>query len=625
MSRYNPNHENADKVFEAAARFRRRCLLDQGSLLLPGELLWTPDHFRALVDNFVHQPDDGDKNFYEKLHGQLAACDPLDVALMAEVFWIVQLAPTNLRSTTKPKSIQRIWDIKPVDSFPIDSDFLDPASLEGLGSAGPGYNNYLPQEMAFAVQAFADFCSKPLDEREGLLNDPFAFARWLNSTPSGTGRQFYHALCHLLFPDCFERIFSQGHKFRVARAHGIWTRALGEDRPGLDQALAELRKRLEAQHGCPIDYYNPPVSTLLKDQSSVDGVVTQAVDVGEEEVGGKSLVVNCNAAAPDNVIYFGPPGTGKTHAMERRMRKAFEDGDDLEFVAFHPSYSYEEFVGGLRPVSRDGGTTLDFRKGPFIRLCERAHADPTRRFTLFIDEINRANVAKVFGELITLLEPSKRVPAGSAPGGKGIWVTLPGTTDLFGVPDNLDVVATMNSADRSIATLDMALRRRFRFEEFMPKPSEIEPRHVGAVNLAHLLERINDRLEFLIDRDHVIGHAYFIGIMTLDDLRQVIAQRVIPLLQEYFFEDLRKVQLVLTGQDRDSVFVRSRSLSPNALFPGARSIAGSEQRRAFSAGNLNEWSEADFLAIYGGERVDEAFFPGAQRLGAMETTETEAG
>ena len=153
----------------------------------------------------------------------------------------------------------------------------------------------------------------------------------------------------------------------------------------------------------------------------------------------------------------------------------------------------------MRPVAaKDGsGVVVAFQKGPFLALCEKAHASPSQQFTLFIDEINRANVAKVFGELITLLEHSKRVIAGSKVEDVGAWVTLPGITERFGVPDNLNIVATMNTADRSIAMMDIALRRRFRFEEFVPEPKRIVPAMVGAIELPALLQRLNDRIEYL--------------------------------------------------------------------------------------------------------------------------------
>lgn len=196
---------------------------------------------------------------------------------------------------------------------------------------------------------------------------------------------------------------------------------------------------------------------------------------------------------------------------------------------------------GLRPVlGHDGPVRYEIRPGIFKQACEKARQNPDKDYLLVIDEINRANIAKVFGELITLVEDDKRTGRDE---GYPIEVTLPYSGDKFSVPANLYILGTMNTADRSIALLDIALRRRFTFIEVMPNP-ELAPA-IDELPLSKLLSRLNERITTLLDRDHQIGHSYLQNINTLADLRFVWNHRIIPLLQEYFYNDGERLRAVL--------------------------------------------------------------------------------
>lgn len=254
------------------------------------------------------------------------------------------------------------------------------------------------------------------------------------------------------------------------------------------------------------------------------------------------------------------------------MVKAYQAGSPAagtvqrySFVTFHQSYGYEEFVEGLRPVlhgdAEGGEIQYEIRSGVFKDLCRRARSAPDQRFAMVIDEINRGNISKIFGELITLIEPDKRAGAENA-----VSVTLPYSGESFSVPANVDIIGSMNTADRSLALLDTALRRRFEFVPVMPDARDDSGAPLAGlrvssgeqvINVPRMLRAINQRVEALYDRDHCIGHAYFTPLANVPDgeerlvaLQQLFSTRILPLLEEYFFEDWQKIRLVLADNQK---------------------------------------------------------------------------
>ena len=309
--------------------------------------------------------------------------------------------------------------------------------------------------------------------------------------------------------------------------------------------------------------------------------------------------------------------------FEEKFQELKKEGR-IEFVTFHPTYSYEEFVEGYRP-QKNGN--FDVEDGIFKEICKRAFYDlckaaeipvksvdkngdeienmwkeyfgenksglskddlekirdaiknnRVRKYVLIIDEINRGNISKIFGELITLLEPDKRI------GGKHhTIITLPYSKEKFGVPPNLYIIGTMNTADRSIALVDIALRRRFGFVEIPPEPKKICGvvndelglskekiiDKLGGLDLEKLLKAMNTRITFLADREKQIGHAYFLNIfrdergdyvkdesLWKQNLHRIWYNEIIPLLQEYFYNDYKKIKRVLGEAEDDDGFIK---------------------------------------------------------------------
>lgn len=417
----------------------------------------------------------------------------------------------------------------------------------------------------------------------------------------------------------------------------------------------ELHLTAKKVSDSPITYPDPPTRSNEWSQLR-EGIHDYSMKLAEDK-------------APLNQILFGPPGTGKTFnaiikAVEIITGKRYTESKFTEckaeydrlvsegrihFITFHQSYSYEDFMEGLKPISSGDQVSYEIIPGVFKKVCELAKGDSkpssaikaiqdfsnyiiedgggevklktlvqkktfkvrinslgnflvqpdtatgtqmvvtkeyvnnylmygiaddwkpytsaigeeiktrykidlsadeknhsrSERYVLIIDEINRGNVSKIFGELITLIEEPKRI--GNAEEMR-IKLTYSSNKEGFGVPNNLYILGTMNTADRSITSIDTALRRRFVFQEYQPN-SNLKFNKIKfqgkTIELSKILEIINMRLEYLLDKDHQIGHSYFLGIRTWSDLLDAFRDKIIPLLQEFFFNDFSKIALVL--------------------------------------------------------------------------------
>ena len=279
-----------------------------------------------------------------------------------------------------------------------------------------------------------------------------------------------------------------------------------------------------------------------------------------------------------NTILYGPPGTGKTyHTVEMAYEiiapnvKEVEDASDdnkkykekhkwfrqrikdkngqIAFITFHQSYGYEEFIEGIKPVienntQENDSVKYDIIPGVFKKFCKTAQENTGENYVFIIDEINRGNISKIFGELITLIEDTKR--EGNTENASAV---LPYSGETFSIPNNVYIIGTMNTADRSIALLDTALRRRFDFVEMMPDSELLSDIYdIEGINVGKMLTVMNKKIEVLYDREHAIGHAYFWKLKETNNfntLKNIFRKKIIPLLQEYFYDNYKNIQIIL--------------------------------------------------------------------------------
>jgi len=293
-----------------------------------------------------------------------------------------------------------------------------------------------------------------------------------------------------------------------------------------------------------------------------------------------------------NIIYYGPAGTGKTREailkvekltgenyeitskekndeiadlenrlnfLKKKSRKTANEKQEIkdipeeikkleayplvEFTTFHPSYQYQEFIEGITIREENKKTVYEIKDGIFKKIAQRAIDNPDEKYVLIIDEINRGNISSIFGEFFTLLEDTKRVSSTEEENPEAVSITLPYSQEKLSVPDNLYILGTMNTTDKSISLLDVALRRRFKFIAVEPDYSVLKD--IEGLDIAKMLESINRRLAVLKGEDFQIGHSYFLKATNIEDLREIFEFKIIPLLKEYFHGDWESICAVL--------------------------------------------------------------------------------
>ena len=555
--------QECPELYEVARIWADAALLDDDSLFTSGKEIWSRRWLDELHRRFVMGADEGRDDFLTKLERQFAGADPAVFQLMGELLFVHFLAAKNKPIGRKGKVavIESVlgWSPEHV-SIPAT---LDAALDQGVGHAGFGFNTYRWQQLRFLIEFSRLWKSPDSDEGRLLLEDPWEFKRFVESVPGGADGLQRNALLHLLHPDNYETAMALSHKDRIASA---FVHLVSDPSDDVDRRLLQIREALTGDHGRGFSFYRDPLRQRWDHpkRSSPEPATPAKVQVptpsplpteGPDEHEG--VPTTLHGLADDllipkshldlihrllrhrrQVIFYGPPGTGKTYVARKLAAHIARDEERVDLVQFHPSYAYEDFVEGYRPASLKGNMAgFELREGPLKRIARRAEeASDEETFVLIIDEINRGNLGKVFGELYFLLEYRKEK------------IKLQYSDDAFSLPENLWIIGTMNTADRSIALVDSALRRRFHFSPFFPDQPPIEGLLARWLNknkpelfwVAEVVDRANKKLG---RRHAAIGPSYFMD-QNLDEewVELIWDHSVLPYIAEQFFgeDDLLK-------------------------------------------------------------------------------------
>ena len=584
--------EEREDLLAAAVEFRDRCLKQGRGLLMPSRDIWTTDTIDAVFHNLIENANLGPGTFAEKLQGQLQTLDEAAYALTADVIAFYLLYPDDFLAQTKRNQVRQPLEWGGLE--PEDFAIVDRAFDEPIGGAGMFYVQRRDLQLGF----YLAFARAAISERGDLedpdvlrhLADDVAIPHVIASSPESVSARTVSGarnivLC-LLAPESFEAIASTNHKNKIAER---WA-DLGGDSIDLDQRLGNIRKALTETYGDGFNYYAPDIKAdwdvagpvrrrgrppkvpvlAAGDSPAQESAVQETVSL-------QALADRVHMSVDDlerleslldtkkQVIVEGPPGSGKTFLAEN-FAKYFAGTDDrVTLIQFHQSYGYEDFIQGIRPRTDAGVLSYARVDGVFKRFCDVARrADKGQRYVFIIDEINRGNVARIFGELMYCLEYRDRgVPLAGAE---------EGATE-FAIPPNVYLIGTMNNTDRSLAQLDYALRRRFYFYRLTPVVGGRAPvleswladqpiAEATRIAIRDLFVRLNSRVTEILGPDFQVGHSYFMQADVDSDLwkETLWSSAITPLLEEYLHNRVNREELL-------------RELRPERLLASAAAVS----------------------------------------------------
>lgn len=552
--------EFPEETFVAMQHLRDTALVHFDSLFTPGRELWHLQNLRRFHALFVERFDEGEGSFLEKFRKQLEGADDGVYQLAAELLYVQQF----FTSLTGPE--KKLENVRAVLGWCAHAVQIPEWATIGVkrGLAGDqSFNQHRPFHLAWLNEFLITWQEMPATDRTASLREPWRFAQRVRAVEfsGGAYQPMREAWLYIVFPDAFENISSRKDKRLIREAFA--SRLAEGATDNIDADLFAIRKSLSPQEGEGFHFYRTPFIEQWKQgrkktKSDDGGVLTKPNVVPPTGESAPTPLIPSNESTldaltrlgsdlfldpPDAVqgwadllldsrqlIFQGPPGTGKTFIARQLALAVAGHRERVELVQFHPSYAYEDFVEGYRPT---GAGTFALQPGPVKRLAAKATSAPDERFVLLIDEVNRGNLAKVFGELYFLLEYRDEA------------ITLQYSHEGFRLPPNVYIIGTMNTADRSIALLDMALRRRFRFVDLLPERPPLKgvlQRFLDgkAPDMAFLADMLDDVNALLNDPHASIGPSHFLlkdtRTLTEEKAELIWNHSILPALADRFFD-----------------------------------------------------------------------------------------
>lgn len=545
--------DSAQRTLLAAAEVIVEEGLRKGqSAFAPGREIWTPANIRDLHALWAVAEKVEGKGFNDNLQLQFADATDDVKLLMAEVLALQLLPITKIIGHAKKR--ERVESVLHVMRHPVEIPrVFDAAFTGGAFNPGRGMQGQINRAITVVLDVLLAWARLSDDAQQLALDEPRHWRDLVLGEESGFPTQRY-ALLYLVHPGFFGPIISPDQRDLIRRA--FIGEIGGEFSEDPDADLQKIVIALQVKEGKPVDFYgdlearwrnsgNPepdPDPSPLPDPSPdfphPRGFFPSEIDLAElagvthlhEAWLGK---VTSALHRRGQVILYGPPGTGKTYVARALADRLGKPGSVVKRIQFHPSYTYEDFFAGYRPVTDAAGQLSFFlTRGPLREIADEARKNPDVPHVLMIDEINRANLSKVFGELYYLLEYRD----------DAIDVLYAGSGDdggkSFSLPANVLIIGTMNTADRSIALLDSAMRRRFAFFELHPDVAPVKgilgrwaEQHPQTLPVAELFELLNESIR---DREDRIGPSHLLRKDDLSeaDLRAVWEESILPLLEE---------------------------------------------------------------------------------------------